>query len=143
MVGTCRVRALGIHQQLNRAPAHCSCPHCRHFLCFAFHRVPHLLFFLVLGEQSDLPVCSGADRIRLICMGKGFLMPDTRTLEDCQVPVFQTHPTPINVSVQPEANKTTSVSTSRGTSDTPGRPTVNTGQPVDNTASQGCACTIL
>ena len=29
-------------------------------------------------------------------------MPDTRTLEDCQVPVFKTHPTPINVSVRPE-----------------------------------------
>ena len=29
-------------------------------------------------------------------------MPDTRTLEDCQIPVFKTHPTPINVSVKPQ-----------------------------------------
>jgi hypothetical protein len=36
-------------------------------------------------------------------MGKGYLMPDTRTLEDCQVPVFKTHPTPINVSIKPQA----------------------------------------
>ena len=35
-------------------------------------------------------------------MGKGYLMPDTRTLEDCQIPTFKTHPTPINVSVRPE-----------------------------------------
>ena len=34
-------------------------------------------------------------------MGKGFLTPDTRTLEDCQIPIFKTHPTPINVSVKP------------------------------------------
>ena len=34
-------------------------------------------------------------------MGKGYLTPDTRTLEDCQVPVFKTHPTPVNVSLKP------------------------------------------
>jgi Ubiquitin-2 like Rad60 SUMO-like len=44
----------------------------------------------------------GGDSLRLICMGKGFLMPDTRTLEECQVPVFKTHPTPINVSIKPQ-----------------------------------------
>jgi len=38
-------------------------------------------------------------------MGKGILTPDTRTLEDCQIPVFKTHPTPINVSVKPSTNK--------------------------------------
>jgi Ubiquitin-2 like Rad60 SUMO-like len=46
----------------------------------------------------------GGDNVRLICMGKGFLMPDTRTLQDCQVPVFKTHPTPINVSIKPTVN---------------------------------------
>eukprot|EP00980_Cylindrotheca_fusiformis_P007300 scaffold1525_cov142-Cylindrotheca_fusiformis.AAC.100 len=51
---------------------------------------------------KDLPNCSGGDYVRLICMGKGILMPDTRTLQDCEVPVFKTHPTPINVSVRPE-----------------------------------------
>lgn len=43
----------------------------------------------------------GGENLRLICMGKGYLMPDTRTLLECQVPVFKTHPTPINVSIKP------------------------------------------
>mmetsp|Transcript_1657 Transcript_1657/g.2462 ORF Transcript_1657/g.2462 Transcript_1657/m.2462 type:complete len:137 (-) Transcript_1657:114-524(-) len=41
------------------------------------------------------------DRIRLICMGKGVLGPSRKTLEECEVPVFLTHPTPVNVSVKP------------------------------------------
>lgn len=52
---------------------------------------------------KDLDECSGGDHLRLICMGKGVLMPDTRTLQDCEVPVFKTHPTPINVAVRPKA----------------------------------------
>eukprot|EP00565_Helicotheca_tamesis_P005019 CAMPEP_0185723304 /NCGR_PEP_ID=MMETSP1171-20130828/189_1 /TAXON_ID=374046 /ORGANISM="Helicotheca tamensis, Strain CCMP826" /LENGTH=272 /DNA_ID=CAMNT_0028390985 /DNA_START=317 /DNA_END=1135 /DNA_ORIENTATION=+ len=51
---------------------------------------------------KELPSCSGGDRLRLICMGKGLLMPDSKSLEDCQVPVFKTHATPVNVSVKPE-----------------------------------------
>ena len=35
-------------------------------------------------------------------MGKGILMPDTRSIQDCSVPVFKTHATPINVAVTPE-----------------------------------------
>ena len=35
-------------------------------------------------------------------MGKGILMPDTRSIQDCSVPVFRTHATPINVAVTPE-----------------------------------------
>ena len=31
-------------------------------------------------------------------------MPDTRTLQDCEVPVFKSHPTPVNVAVRPKAN---------------------------------------
>ncbi|KAJ1452409.1 hypothetical protein M885DRAFT_526911 [Pelagophyceae sp. CCMP2097] len=38
-------------------------------------------------------------RIRLICMGLGILT-DGKTLEQCRVPLFPTHPTPINVSVR-------------------------------------------
>jgi hypothetical protein len=30
-------------------------------------------------------------------------MPDSRTLKDCQIPVFKSHPTPVNVSVRPES----------------------------------------
>ena len=41
------------------------------------------------------------DRIRLICMGRGILGPATSTLEENEVPVFLTHPTPVNVSVKP------------------------------------------
>lgn len=51
---------------------------------------------------EDMPECTGGDRIRLICMGKGILMPDSKTLQAAEVPVFKTHPTPINVSVRPE-----------------------------------------
>jgi hypothetical protein len=35
-------------------------------------------------------------------MGKGILQPDSRTLEDCEVPVFKTHATPVNVAITPE-----------------------------------------
>lgn len=41
------------------------------------------------------------ERIRLICMGKGILGPDNACIEQCDLPVFLTHPTPINVSVKP------------------------------------------
>jgi len=34
-------------------------------------------------------------------MGKGVLGPANLTLEECEVPVFLTHPTPVNVSVKP------------------------------------------
>mmetsp|Transcript_12701 Transcript_12701/g.14559 ORF Transcript_12701/g.14559 Transcript_12701/m.14559 type:complete len:261 (+) Transcript_12701:143-925(+) len=51
---------------------------------------------------DEIKACSGGDHIRLICMGKGILMPDSRTMRDCAVPVFKTHATPINVSVKPE-----------------------------------------
>jgi hypothetical protein len=49
---------------------------------------------------ADMP-CDSGENLRLICMGKGYLSPDSRTLADCQVPVFKTHPTPVNVSVKP------------------------------------------
>jgi hypothetical protein len=45
------------------------------------------------GETPDV------GRIRLICMGLGILA-DGKTLEQCRVPLFPTHPTPINVSVR-------------------------------------------
>jgi hypothetical protein len=90
----------------------------------------------------DLPGCSGGDRLRLICMGRGMLMPDTRTLEDCQIPVFKTHPTPVNVSVKPEAPQVESAKNSNEKNpraNTPGSPAGDTGEQT----SQGCACVIL
>ena len=88
-----------------------------------------------------LPNCSAADRIRMICMGKGMLMPDTRTLEDCQVPVFKTHPTPINVSVKPENVE----KWAKGGSDEKGgrRPLGGAGPPGSEQTTTGCVCVIL
>eukprot|EP00522_Entomoneis_paludosa_P005992 CAMPEP_0172439788 /NCGR_PEP_ID=MMETSP1065-20121228/657_1 /TAXON_ID=265537 /ORGANISM="Amphiprora paludosa, Strain CCMP125" /LENGTH=211 /DNA_ID=CAMNT_0013188523 /DNA_START=246 /DNA_END=884 /DNA_ORIENTATION=- len=99
---------------------------------------------------EGLPPCSGGDHLRLICMGKGYLMPESRTLEECEIPVFKTHPTPINVTVRPEVTKeeektlkkkeTGNASNNRGA----GR----SGQSSDNAANTsqvdtGCACVLL
>jgi hypothetical protein len=72
-------------------------------------------------------------------------MPDTRTLEDCQVPVFKTHPTPINVSVRPDTKlveeshkKKKDDGSSSGGGRTPTSP-VNAGSQT----VQGCSCSIL
>jgi hypothetical protein len=71
-------------------------------------------------------------------------MPDTKSLQDCQVPVFKTHPTPINVSVKPDAN---SSSAERVTRINSARPSTNGNSPAlpvtSAEASQGCACSIL
>ena len=93
--------------------------------------------------SKDLPDCEGGELLRLICMGKGFLMPDTRTLEDCQIPVFKTHPTPINVSVKPNVGKSSgaeSPSKSGILSNDPAATSANDGT---QQTSQGCACIIL
>jgi hypothetical protein len=91
---------------------------------------------------EDLQSCSSGDQLRLICMGKGMLIPDTRTLQDCEVPVFKTHPTPVNVAVRPKANvgnssKSGKVGRGRGGGSSGGsnhRTTEQTGQ--------GCGCII-
>lgn len=49
-----------------------------------------------------MPDCDAGENLRLVCMGKGYLTPDSRSLQDCEVPVFKTHPTPVNVSVKPQ-----------------------------------------
>lgn len=96
---------------------------------------------------EDLPHCNGGEYLRLICMGKGFLMPDTRTLEDCSIPLFKTHPTPINVSVRPnnlgaKGSGGEALSKSGGASG--GDPTSNNGANAGaQQTGQGCACTIL
>lgn len=80
----------------------------------------------------DLPSCTVSDRLRLICMGKGMLMPDSRTLQDCEIPVFKTHPTPVNVSVRPEMSEIEkSKNGGEGPKGTSGGGT-----------EQGCACII-
>ncbi|KAL7533828.1 hypothetical protein ACHAXR_005469, partial [Thalassiosira sp. AJA248-18] len=70
--------------------------------CNATDTVGEVKGALLSMWPEDMPECSGGDKIRLICMGKGMLSPDTKTLEGCDVPVFKTHPTPVNVAVRPE-----------------------------------------
>mmetsp|Transcript_15811 Transcript_15811/g.43727 ORF Transcript_15811/g.43727 Transcript_15811/m.43727 type:complete len:264 (+) Transcript_15811:396-1187(+) len=91
---------------------------------------------------EDLQTCSGGDQLRLICMGKGVLMPDTRTLKDCEVPVFKTHPTPVNVAVRPKAkvaehSKSGKDGGSRGGGSSGGSGNMGTEQ-----TGQGCGCVI-
>jgi hypothetical protein len=89
----------------------------------------------------DLPDCGDGDRVRLICMGKGVLSPDDRTLDDCQIPVFKTHPTPINVSVRPDSS---AMDASKGGNDFSKRAGGSAaGGGSGGETSQGCACTIL
>jgi hypothetical protein len=100
---------------------------------------------------ADLPDCSGGDRVRLICMGKGILMPDSQTLVDCQIPVFKTHPTPVNVSVRPEAHLLEIGSSKKSGNDNNNRRTAQGGagggaasnQAGGAEVSQGCSCVIL
>lgn len=86
-------------------------------------------------RNLELPDCKNGDRLRLICMGKGVLMPDTQTLEECRVPIFKTHPTPVNVCVRPEVMS--HESEKKRKNETP-RARGNTNQ-----VEQGCACAIL
>ena len=80
-------------------------------------------------------------------MGKGILMPDSRSLKDCEVPVFKTHPTPINVSVRPENIE---ISSSKGGSDNKasrggggGGGGSSSSASNGDGVSQGCSCIIL
>ncbi len=61
-----------------------------------------LLALYLISTCEVMPGCSGGDKLRLICMGKGMLSPDTKTLSAAGIPVFKTHPTPVNVAVRPE-----------------------------------------
>mmetsp|Transcript_17230 Transcript_17230/g.41886 ORF Transcript_17230/g.41886 Transcript_17230/m.41886 type:complete len:290 (+) Transcript_17230:81-950(+) len=90
---------------------------------------------------DDLPECGGGDYLRLICMGKGMLMPDTRTLEDCQVPVFKTHPTPVNVAVRPKTTYIESSKSSKEKSASVSTPGNSAGRTTEQTG-QGCGCVI-
>lgn len=94
-------------------------------------------------------------------------MPDTRTLEDLQVPVFKTHPTPVNVSVRPDSvlpnpsqskNGTSGAGVAGGNRGSHGRNSHNHAHSGNNhgasqsnsgtmtsqqQADQGCTCIIL
>lgn len=73
-------------------------------------------------------------------------MPDTRTLEDCQIPVFKTHPTPVNVSVAPQVNSPEETATKKHKhkEETGGSGSRTTNSPANATqVSQGCSCVII
>ncbi|KAG6584926.1 uncharacterized protein IUM83_14268 [Phytophthora cinnamomi] len=52
---------------------------------------------LMRSWPQNVPPADDAKAVRLICMGRGILQ-DSHTLESA-VPAFDTHPTPVNVSV--------------------------------------------
>ena len=117
---------------------------------YIFIHRSHLYMCHFITIATDLPDCSGGDRVRLICMGKGILMPDTRTLEDCLIPVFKTHPTPVNVSVRPEEHVLETGSSKKSGNDQNNRRTAQGGASGGGASnqdgaqvSQGCACVIL
>eukprot|EP00512_Aurantiochytrium_limacinum_P001330 CAMPEP_0171492426 /NCGR_PEP_ID=MMETSP0958-20121227/4403_1 /TAXON_ID=87120 /ORGANISM="Aurantiochytrium limacinum, Strain ATCCMYA-1381" /LENGTH=121 /DNA_ID=CAMNT_0012025943 /DNA_START=469 /DNA_END=834 /DNA_ORIENTATION=+ len=41
-------------------------------------------------------------RVRLLCMGKELENSSTKTLGSAKIPIFDTHPTPVNVSILPK-----------------------------------------
>ena len=71
-------------------------------LVLSYHRIFKCVcwFIFIYAELSQGSDITG-DQLRLICMGKGLLGPDIKTLSECGVPIFETHATPVNVSVRP------------------------------------------
>jgi len=86
---------------------------------------------------EELESCSEGSRIRLICMGKGILQPDGITLEQCGIPVFKTHATPINVSLRPSVLSEFGDVTSKTSSFAHG-PTSGTSDPIH----RDCCCVV-
>lgn len=77
-------------------------------------------------------------------------MPDTRSLKDCEIPVFKTHPTPINVSMLPDTAKTSKPTKKKkeisSSNIAGGRSTSTGGISSSNQtpqADQGCTCVVL
>jgi len=94
---------------------------------------------------KEMPECPSGDRIRLICMGKGMLTPDTKSIESFQIPVFKTHPTPVNVSVRPDFVvdiKKGSPRKSVGGPGVSGNNGAGSRAGNGNNASTGCGCVV-
>lgn len=91
---------------------------------------------------EDLQSCSSGDQLRLICMGKGMLIPDTRTLKDCEVPVFKTHPTPVNVAVRPKPSLVDNAKSGKDSSSRGGGSSGGQGHRTTEQSGQGCGCVI-
>eukprot|EP00752_Nemacystus_decipiens_P018195 g16324.t1 len=74
---------------------------------------------------------SDLSHVRLICMGFGIL-PDSKSLTDCRVPHFDSHPTPVNVSIRPKNVRLPQSDGGQATKQNPG----GTGR------GRGCTCTV-
>jgi hypothetical protein len=98
---------------------------------------------------QEMPSCTSGEKIRLICMGKGILSPDSKTLESAGVPVFRTHPTPINVAVRPENLDKLSGKKGPPIKSYPGSPVGGESNAVGSRVggpspgSTGCSCVVL
>lgn len=95
---------------------------------------------------DDIAECSDGERVRLICMGKGLLMPDSKSLESLDVPVFKTHATPVNVAVRPEITEVRTKSPSKksaGASSSARGGGSNSDSLAASDVSTGCSCVIL
>lgn len=109
----------------------------------------HILRRCFIHSFEEMPSCSSGEKIRLICMGKGMLSPDSKTLESAGVPVFKTHPTPINVAVRPENLDKLSGKKGSPMKSCPGSPvgggntTAGSGMGGPRPVSTGCSCAIL
>ncbi len=94
-----------------------------------------------------MPGCSGGDKLRLICMGKGMLSPDTKTLSAAGIPVFKTHPTPVNVAVRPEnidlvGKKGSQTNINHGVSGSGGSNADGSRARGSEPATSGCSCVV-
>lgn len=95
---------------------------------------------------DDIPECNDGERVRLICMGKGILMPDSKSLQSLDVPVFKTHATPVNVAVRPERTEISTKSPTKknaGASSSARGGGSNSVSTAGAEVSTGCSCVIL
>ena len=88
-----------------------------------------------ISKGSDIT----GDQLRLICMGRGILGPDIKTLSECGVPIFETHATPVNVSVRPLQSKMVDESSGLKKNDVNSR----TDHRVSSPTSSDACCVIL
>jgi len=79
---------------------------------------------------SELSKCSEIERIRIICMGKGVLE-DKMTLKETNIPIFESYPTPMNVSIKPLKSVSTGSSLGKGASSS------------SNSADVDCCCVMM
>ena len=70
------------------------------------------------------------------------LSPDTRTLKDCDVPVFKTHPTPVNIAVRPKPSPSDNAKSGKDSGTRGGNAIGGSNHRTTEQSSQGCGCVI-